>query len=357
VRDTFQIREDEGNQPIEALAEALRELVQGMGDDCLAILHYIGHSVQPDAATGNPNLFHISRSRGDDYADSSPNQDEGTDMNNGKGKHAIVSEQDSIDFLKLRRDILDVSPAKVLMLLDCCYDARGGICQGGKELIAACNFKQQCGRGESGFSSQLVNRLQHAHDRGQTLSTPTLYNRLATKHFESKDETPKLATLPVFLNHDCPFPALILYPMSPNTNRYWAAAPTSGTMFQPANVVLSIHMEEPGPGEMNAVGQITSDVSSQHIRADRVYPSTSKLTLVVLTTTFSICYKLPRNPAITFFGIEVNKDASLYKGSENRNMVRLLTEENESSFIVGQATPSLCSRGSLSNWHPTSSIA
>ncbi|KAH7189602.1 uncharacterized protein B0J16DRAFT_339936 [Fusarium flagelliforme] len=224
------------------------------------------------------------------------------------------------------------------MLLDCCYDARGDICQGGKDLIAACNFKQQCGRGESGFSSQLVHRLQHAHDRGQILDTPTLFNRLATNHFGLKDETPKLATMPVFLQHDCPSPALILYPMSPDTNRYWAAAPISGTMFQPANVVLSIYVQEPGPGEMNAVSQIRSDVSLQHIRIDCVYPkypSASKLTLVVLTTTFSIWYKLPKNPAITFLGIEINEDASLYKGYEDSNMVRLLTEEEQKKLRVG----------------------
>ncbi|KAI1070031.1 hypothetical protein LB507_007922 [Fusarium sp. FIESC RH6] len=354
----FQI--PKGNQPAEALAEALRELVQGMGDDCLAIMHYIGDSVQPDSATGNPNQLHIRPSLGDDidddnypsfssgrtsdadkqddtwiYVDSGLDQDEDMGTNNGKGKHHIIPEQDSIDFFKLKRDILDVSPANVLVLLDCCYDARGDVCQGGKELIAACNFKQRCGRGESGFSSQLINRLQHAHDRGQILSTPALYNRLVTKHFESRDETPKLATLPVFLQHACPLPALILYPMSPDTNRYWAAAPTSGTMFQPANVVLSIRVQEPGPGEMNAVAQMTSSISSQHMQIDRVYPSTSKVTLVLLTTTFSIWYKLPKNPAITFLGTEINKDASLYKGYENQNMVSPLTYEEERKLLRG----------------------
>ena len=146
-----------------------------------------------------------------------------------------------------------------------------------------------------GNNAKLINRLQHAHDRGQILCTPALYNRLAAKHFELKDKTPKLATLPVFLHHDCPFSALTLYPIYPDTNRYWAATPPSGTMFQRAKAVLSIHIQEPTPGDMRAF----SDISSQQIRIDREYPSTSKLTPVGLATTFDIWYRLPKNPAIT----------------------------------------------------------
>jgi hypothetical protein len=66
-----------------------------------------------------------------------------------------------------------------------------------------------------------------------------------------------------------------------------------------------------------------------------VYPSTPGIALIVLTTTFSIWYKLPKNPAIAFLGIELNKDASLHKRFEDKNMVRPLTYEEERKLLGG----------------------
>ncbi|KAF5531752.1 hypothetical protein FNAPI_13157 [Fusarium napiforme] len=85
-----------------------------------------------------------------------------------------------IDVNRLRHTILDPSPANVLILLGCYHAASGSMGQR-KELIAACSFESKRGGEPRGFTSNLVQQLEH--------------------HFITQGGVPELEAMPIFLKH------------------------------------------------------------------------------------------------------------------------------------------------------------
>ncbi|KAG5749077.1 hypothetical protein H9Q72_012674 [Fusarium xylarioides] len=284
---SFMIKDGDPD-PEASLGSALSELVADMDENCLAILHYIGHGKKMQNPSQNHNELHLSQSQS--YS--------------GHVSSAQAIQDPTIDFNRLRHAILDPSPSNVLILLDCCHAASGSIGQR-KELIAACSFDSQCGGGADGFTNNVVQQLEHAYNQGQILSTSQLYNRLATKHFVMQGGRPELAAMPIFLqHHDDHVHSLFLMPTRLATHQSWFPAPTPGLRLQPANVILSVHLNNT---DIQTLGAMQAWIGSRpyeigHVRVDKVYRSSS--IIVVFAITFSLWHSLPPSPAINFIGFE-----------------------------------------------------
>jgi hypothetical protein len=251
------------------------ELVADMDEDCLAVLHYIGHGKRVPNPSQNRDELHLDQSQS--LLTGTP-----------------LLPDPTIDFNRLRHEILDPSPSNVLILLDCCHAASGSIGQR-KELITACSFESTCGDGPQGFTNNVVQQLEHAYNQGQVLSTSQLYNRLATKHFVMQAGVPELAAIPIFLqHHDKHVTPLFLMPMLLNTHQSWYPAPTRGVRLQPANVILSVHLNDT---DIQTLGAMQSWIGSRpyeigRIRVDKVYKSTS--IIVISPFAFGTAYlKIP----------------------------------------------------------------
>ncbi|QGI59875.1 hypothetical protein CEK26_003858 [Fusarium fujikuroi] len=268
---SFMIR-DGDRDPETSLRSALTELVADMDEECLAILHYIGHGEQ---------VFNPSRNRQELHLRQSPSP----------ATRLGALQDPMISFNRLREEILDQTPSNVLILLDCCHAASGSMGQR-KELIAACSFESQCGGGSRGFTNNVVQQLEHAYNQGQVLSTSQLYNRLATKHFITQGGLPELAAMPIFLQHyDEHITPVFLMPSRLGTQQPWNPSSTPEVRLQPVNTL----------GAMQGwIGSRPYQVG--HVRVDKVYKSSS--IIVIFATTFCLWHSLPQISAINFIGFE-----------------------------------------------------
>ncbi|KAF4956831.1 hypothetical protein FGADI_3520 [Fusarium gaditjirri] len=256
--------------PEASLASALNELLADMDEECLAVLHYIGQGETVLNTSRNRDELHLRKSyswTGHTIAFKNPMADLRDSM---------------IDFNRLREEILDPTPSNVLILLDCCHAATGSM--GQRELIAACSFESQCVAGPGGFTSNLVQQLEHANNQGQILSTSQLYSRLATKNFIMQGGQPELAAMPIFLQHHVT--PLFLMPTLLGTHLSWHPALTRN---------------------IQTLGAMQGWMGSRpyqvdQARVDKVYKPSS--ILVVFAITFLLWHSLTPSPAITFIGFE-----------------------------------------------------
>ncbi|KAF4972218.1 hypothetical protein FSARC_1170 [Fusarium sarcochroum] len=262
--------------PQRTLISALHKLLHDMGDDCLAVLHYIGQS-QP---------------------------------NSGRLHFAALGSSQNLDFHELRYSIVDPSPANILILLDCCYGDAGTNMGQRKELIAACSFEEQLTGGPGGFSNNLVCQLENAHNCSQIITASQLYGRLAARHFV-KGSQPELAAVPIFQRRHEQAPSLLLRPMVLSSDTYWSPGISTGVRLQAGNVILSSHLRDTNIerlGSMQGYREINGDV-----KVDRVYKSTSQPStslVVILVVTFKAWYGLSDHPSIKFIGFECNQHAA-----------------------------------------------
>jgi hypothetical protein len=292
VRDVFKntygydtvglmIREED-KAPQTTLTSALRGLFIGMDEDCVAILHYIGHG--------------------------------------GHGQKFV--------FPSLRRDKIDPWEANVLILFDCCCAVDiGGYIGHRKELIYAyASEENACGDGlgcERGFSRNLAQELKHAHECGHVLSTSQLSSRLATKSFTMKEswET-ELDSLPHFIRHPRDHgPSLLLQPMLHRNNMNLTPAPCQTLGAQAADVVLSVQIENGGWQALHAVQSWVQrhPLTEGRVRVDELYKRTDKCILVV---TFQVWYNLPAHPAMTLTGFEFKRTTGSRTGSETKQTAK-----------------------------------
>ncbi|RSM19220.1 hypothetical protein CDV31_001896 [Fusarium ambrosium] len=96
-----------------------------------------------------------------------------------------IGRGDQGGFQEMRAQIIDPSPADVLILLDCRVTPGSDIGHR-KELIAASAFDETTESGLSSFTNALIEQLQHAIEKRQIISTAQLYNRLATRHLATR---------------------------------------------------------------------------------------------------------------------------------------------------------------------------
>ncbi|KAF5553319.1 hypothetical protein FMEXI_2453 [Fusarium mexicanum] len=277
VRDVFQntygydtvglvIRKQDKN-PQAKLTSALSALFNRMDEDCIAILHYIGHG--------------------------------------GDGQKFV--------FPSLRHDMIDPWDVNVLILLDCCCPIEiGGYIGHDKEFIYAyasgaggCDDGLGC---ERGFSRNLVRELKRAHGNGHALSTSQLYSRLATKSFTLNDSWEmELDSLPHFIRHPRDHgPSLLLQPIRQNRNLYLIPAPCQELGEQAADVVLSVQIANGGWEALHTIQSWAQmhPMTEGRVRVNELYKRTDEF---ILAVTFQVWYNLPDHPAMKHIGFEFKR--------------------------------------------------
>ncbi|KAF4345697.1 hypothetical protein FBEOM_355 [Fusarium beomiforme] len=252
--------------PQATLNSALRGLLSGMEKDCLAILHYIGHGGQSQ----------------------------------------------KILFPSLRDNVLNPWEANVLIIFDCCcaVDIYGDMIQR-KELMYAFSPEENACHGlgcERGLSSNLIQQLRHAHESGHVLSTSQLYSRLAAKSFAMKDTwQPELESLPQFMRYcEDHGPSLLLQPLDSRNEMQWIPVPIETLATQPADVVLSVQIENAEKQTLNAMQSWIQrhPLTAGRVRVDELYKRTDKC---IVAVTFQVWYNLPDHPAILPIGFEFKR--------------------------------------------------
>ncbi|EGU77639.1 hypothetical protein FOXB_11869 [Fusarium oxysporum f. sp. conglutinans Fo5176] len=195
-----------------------------MDEDCLAVLHNIGHGERIVNPSRNREELHLSQSH-------------------VHVRRTSLIQDPMIDFNRLRHRIFDPSPSNVLILLDCCHAASGSMGQR-HDLIAASRFVDADTHYEpQGFTENVVQQLEHAYNQGKILSTLNLYNRLATRHSLMKNGTPELAAMPIFpQHHGSHYLPIFVLPVRPDDNQSWHLAPSVGLRLQTVNVIFSVNL-------------------------------------------------------------------------------------------------------------------
>ncbi|WAO86980.1 Hypothetical protein NCS54_00427400 [Fusarium falciforme] len=158
-----------------------------------------------------------------------------------------IGNGDQGGFQEVRAQIIDPSPADVLILLDCCVAPGIGIGYR-KELIAASAFDRTTEYSPSGFTDALVQQLQHAIDNRHILSTAQLYNRLATRHLATQylaiqGRIPQLNAMPYFLQNSGENRAPIM--LTPNmAHESWTPGSILAIFNSAVIVILHVHLRD-----------------------------------------------------------------------------------------------------------------
>lgn len=167
-----------------------------------------------------------------------------------------IGNGDQGGFQEVRAQIIDPSPADVLILLDCCA-APGKDIGHRKELIAASALDGTTEYSPSRFTDALVQQLQHAIDNRHILSTAQLYNRLATRHLATQylaiqGQTPQLNAMPYFLQNSGENQAPIM--LAPNmAHESWTPGEVLAIFQSPVIVILHVHLRDAHAATMDQV--------------------------------------------------------------------------------------------------------
>ncbi|KAI8683331.1 hypothetical protein NCS56_00457400 [Fusarium sp. Ph1] len=245
--------------PDATLSFNLTRLLDGLTEDDLAIVYYIGHGQKAQ----------------------------------------------QIDFQEVRTRIIDPSPTNTLILLDCCYAAGGGIGHR-KEWIAASAFDSTTRGGPDSFTSILIQQLQHAIDNRHILSTAQLFNRMATMHLVRPGRHPQLHVMPFYLQNPDEGRMPIL--LAPNlAHEGWTPGAVLPLFQSPVNVVLHVHLRDANVETLDQVKQwlrVNRPHNIDRIEIKDVLPSLS--VICIIRVTLDVWYCLRNHPAISFIGFELN---------------------------------------------------
>lgn len=238
-----------------------------------------------------------------------------------KGDLAIfyyIGNGDRGAFQQVRAQIIDPSPADVLILLDCCV-APGKDIGHRKELIAASAFDGTTGYSPSGFTDALVQQLQHAIDNQHILSTAQLYNRLATRHLATQylaiqGRISQLSAMPYFLQNSGEGRAPIM--LAPKmAHESWTPGDVLATFNSPVIVILRVHLRDAHASTWNQIRQWLLENRCHNIDGIRIkstFPSLPKGAIGIIEVTLDIWYTLREDPAISFIGFEENHDPCIH---------------------------------------------
>ncbi|KAI8723316.1 hypothetical protein NCS52_00187300 [Fusarium sp. LHS14.1] len=270
------------SDPGATLSFNLTRLLDGLAEDDLAIVYYIGHGKQHVQDRG-PRLM--------------------LEPSQPPGAPSVPAQQ--IDFQEVRTRLIDPSPANVLILLDCCYAAGGGIGHR-KELIAASAFDSVTRGGPDSFTSILIQQLQHAIDNRHILSTAQLYNRMATMHLVRPKGKPQLYAMPFYLQN--PDEGRMPIMLAPNMGHEdWTPGAVLPLFQSPVNVVLHVHLRDANAETLSQVKQwllVNRPHNIDRVEIKDVFPSLSMVFIIRIT--LDVWYSLRDHPAISFIGFELN---------------------------------------------------
>ncbi|UPK90772.1 hypothetical protein LCI18_001707 [Fusarium solani-melongenae] len=229
-----------------------------------------------------------------------------------------IGNGDQGDFQEVRAQIIDPSPADVLILLDCCVAPGIGIGHR-KELIAASAFDGTTEYSPSGFTDALVQQLQHAIDNRHVLSTAQLFNHLATRHLATQflaiqGRIPQLDAMPYFLQSSRESQAPIM--LTPNVAyESWTTGAVLPIFQRPVIVVLHVHLRDAQTATLNQLGQWLLENHQHNIdkmEIKSVFPSLPKGAITIMRVTLDIWYTLRYDPAISFIGFEESDNPAIH---------------------------------------------
>ncbi|KAJ4307545.1 hypothetical protein N0V84_012655 [Fusarium piperis] len=298
VRDLFQrsygyavellsIRADDAD-PDATISHNLHRMLHDLKEDDLAIVYYIGHG---DQAT-SPN--------GLQYLALTPTAFPGR-----------PSQQ--INFQEVRTRLIDPCPANVLILLDCCSAAGAGI-GNRKELIAASAFDGVTRGGPDGFTSILVQQLQHALDNRHIMSSAQLYNRMATQHLN-----PNTTQMPIML--------------APNfAHEQWTPGPVNPLFQSPVSVVLHVHLRDANEATLSQIKNwllVNRPHNVARVEIKAVIPSFSMI--FIIRVTLDVWYSLRSHRAISFIGFEKNDHPAAQVLQQSQSNVSFAAPSKSSS--------------------------
>jgi hypothetical protein len=112
------------------LYTAFDQIFAGMDENCLVIIYYAGHGDYKQPVNGIGQLFLHEH-------------------------HAPSNSPSTVNFTHVRNQIINCQKAKVLVLLHCCYAARGSDTKH-EENIAACSEDRETPAEDRGFTYHLV---------------------------------------------------------------------------------------------------------------------------------------------------------------------------------------------------------
>lgn len=223
-----------------------------------------------------------------------------------------IGNGDQGGFQEVRAQIIDPSPADVLILLDCCVAPGIGIGHR-KELIAASAFDGTVEYNPFRFTDALVEQLQHAIDNQQILSTAQLFNRLATRHLATQylaiqGRIPQLNAMPYFLQNSGENQAPII--LAPNMAHEGGIPGFIPAIFNSVViVVLHVHLRDTHAGTLDQLRKWLLEnrpYNLGRIEVKSMFPSLPKGAIAIVRVTLDIWYALRDDPAISFIGFEEN---------------------------------------------------
>ncbi|RSL66065.1 hypothetical protein CEP54_003869 [Fusarium duplospermum] len=199
-------------------------------------------------------------------------------------------------FQEVRTQLIDPSPADILILLDCSVSPGIGIGHR-KELIAASAFDVTTDSGPSSFTTALVEQLQHAVDNQQVISTAQLYNRLATRHLATsylavQFRTPQLKAIPYFLQNSGEGQTpIMLAPNKPHEG--WAPGAALARFLSPVIVV-----------DAHAATRLQIDhwffinrlYNFDRVKIRSMFPSLPSGAIAIVSVTLDVWYTLRGDP-------------------------------------------------------------
>ncbi|KAI8683194.1 hypothetical protein NCS56_00443600 [Fusarium sp. Ph1] len=229
-----------------------------------------------------------------------------------------IGNGDQGGFEEVRAQIIDPSPADILILLDCCV-APGTVIGHRKELIAASAFDGTAEYSPSRFTDALVEQLQHAIDNQHILSTAQLYNRLATRHLATRylaieGRIPQLNAMPYFLQNSGENQAPIM--LAPNmAHENWTAGAILPIFQSPVVVILHFHLLDTHAATLNQLRHWLFENRPNNIsrvKMESMFLSLPKGVIAIVRATLDIWYTLRDGPAISFIGFEENYDPCVH---------------------------------------------
>lgn len=200
------------------LEDAIKKHLVRLAKNDLLIVHYSGHGAYKETASRDSRTGMTEWTYNFDIFGGIQvgEQDDGTP----------IYDQEPVDFLQIRKQLLDKAEHDVLLLMDCCH-ASGAACGplvAGKEILAASSLNEPSHVGERSFTVNIAQILEEAHDKMHIMPTTQICARLHGNFWTQQSpgaELRKLGSQPVHvaLSPDARTP-IILAPLHEVVSRY-----------------------------------------------------------------------------------------------------------------------------------------
>jgi hypothetical protein len=220
--------------------------------------------------------------------------------------------QQTLHFSEILRDVLSITHARTLLLLNTCYEM-DVVRDGCNEVIAAWARTDKYYDGTASFSNCLIRELRHAAARNEVLTVTQLYARLATHALVLDDpentELPELPELPAHVVWDstCRQSPIHLAPAASISRMItlWRPADDMCLRTHPVAVVVTVHLE----GRPSTTGTLQalsrhSQSGLERTRVVTVVPSKYGYT-VIMEVALDVWDRLSDNPAVSLVRFKI----------------------------------------------------